>query len=168
MGRSLDLDPQRMDLVRLARQVVSEYQPTTDRHVIELQHEAPSLEGTWDAQRLERMLANLLSNAIKYSPDGGAITVTVGHETDDRGAWAVVRVRDRGIGIPAQDAALIFQRFHRGSNVAGRISGTGLGLAGARQIIELHGGIISVESEPGAGSTFTVQLPSSRDAGRTS
>jgi signal transduction histidine kinase len=77
-------------------------------------------------------------------------------------------VCDRGIGIPAQDVASIFQRFHRGSNVAGRISGTGLGLAGAQQIVELHRGSISVESEPGSGSIFTVRLPSVRDADPTS
>ena len=168
MGRSLDLDPQPMDLVSLAGRVVSEYQQTTDRHVIELDLEAPTLEGVWDAQRLERVLANLFSNAIKYSPDGGTITVTLRHETDDRGSWAIVRVRDRGIGIPAQDVASIFQRFHRGSNVAGRISGTGLGLAGAQQIVELHRGSISVESEPGSGSIFTLRLPSVRDADPTS
>ena len=68
-----------------------------------------------------------------------------------------------GIGIPAQDVAEIFRRFHRGSNVTGRISGTGLGLAGAQQIVESHRGILSVESEPGYGSTFTVRLPSSID-----
>ena len=168
MGRSLDLDPQPMDLVRLARQVVSEYQQTTDRHVIELELEVPSLEGTWDPQRLERMLANLFSNAIKYSPDGGTITVTLSHETNQHGEWAVVRVRDRGIGIPAQDVTRIFERFHRGSNVTGRISGTGLGLAGAHQIIELHEGMISVESEAGFGSTFTVKLPLVRDVDQTS
>jgi signal transduction histidine kinase len=106
------------------------------------------------------VLANLFSNAIKYSPEGGTITVTLGHEVDHIGTWAVVRVRDHGVGIPAQDLALVFQRFHRGSNVTGRISGTGLGLAGARQIVELHGGTISVESEPGSGSTFTLRLPS--------
>jgi len=168
MGRSLDLDPQPIDLVSLATRVVSEYQQTTDRHVIEVQLEAPTLRGVWDAQRLERVLANLFSNAIKYSPDGGTITVTLSHETDQRGAWAVVRVRDRGIGIPAQDVASIFQRFHRGSNVAGRISGTGLGLAGAQQIVELHRGTISVESEPGSGATFAVRLPSSVDVDLTS
>jgi PAS domain S-box-containing protein len=168
MGRSLDLDPQPMDLVSLVSQVVSEYQQTTDRHFIELKSQVPSLAGTWDLQRLERVLANLFSNAIKYSPQGGVITVTLDHETDHTGAWAVVRVGDRGVGIPAQDLALIFQRFHRGSNVTGRISGTGLGLAGARQIIELHGGVILVESEPGAGSTFIVRLPSPCSPDRTS
>jgi signal transduction histidine kinase len=68
-------------------------------------------------------------------------------------------VRDRGIGIPSQDQLRVFERFQRGSNVEGRIPGTGIGLAGARQIIEQHGGRISVKSQIGKGATFTVRFP---------
>jgi two-component system phosphate regulon sensor histidine kinase PhoR len=72
---------------------------------------------------------------------------------------AVLTVEDWGIGIPAADIPLVFHRFHRGANVVGRIAGSGLGLAGARQIVEMHGGLISVQSEVGVGTTFTVSLP---------
>jgi signal transduction histidine kinase len=68
-------------------------------------------------------------------------------------------VRDQGIGIPAADLPRVFERFHRAGNVAGRIAGAGIGLAAARQIVEQHGGTISVERREGAGSTFAVRLP---------
>ena len=68
-------------------------------------------------------------------------------------------VRDDGVGIPAADVAHVFDRFHRGANVVGRFAGSGLGLASARELVELHGGTISVDSEEGEGSTFVVRLP---------
>ena len=74
-------------------------------------------------------------------------------------AWALLAVRDTGLGIPARELERIFERFQRGANVLGRIAGTGLGLASARHIVEGHGGRIEVHSQEGAGSTFTVRLP---------
>jgi signal transduction histidine kinase len=73
--------------------------------------------------------------------------------------WAVVHVQDHGLGIPASDLPFIFERFRRGSNVAGHIPGEGLGLAGARQVLEQHGGSLEVVSTENVGSTFTVRLP---------
>jgi signal transduction histidine kinase len=101
-------------------------------------------------------VSNLLGNAVKYSPAGSTITVVVGRA---EGAGAMLAVRERGIGIPAADLPHFFERFHWGSNVAGRIAGTGISLATARQIVEHHGGTITVESWPDTGSTFTVWLP---------
>jgi signal transduction histidine kinase len=115
------------------------------------------LVGLWDTMRLARVLGNLLDNAIKYSPAGGTITVALGRDERAEGAWAMLAVRDQGMGIPAADLPHIFERFHRGSNVVGRIAG--IGLATARQIVEQHGGTITVESRPNKGSTFTVRLP---------
>jgi signal transduction histidine kinase len=115
--------------------------------------------GEWDRMRLERVLDNLLSNAVKYSPQGGPIAIRVGREDDAGGAWAVVSVRDDGIGVPAEDLPWIFERYRRAGNVAGRVAGTGIGLAGARQIVEQHGGTIGVESDEGQGTTVTVRLP---------
>ena len=158
-GRPLDLDRQQMDLVVLARQVASELQPSTEHHQIEVAAEPPNLVGEWDLARLERVLVNLLSNAIKYSPEGGAIRVEVAREQENGQGWAVLRVSDRGVGIPSGELPHVFDRFYRGSNVTGRIEGTGIGLAGARQIVEQHGGQVQVESEERVGSTFTVRLP---------
>jgi signal transduction histidine kinase len=76
-------------------------------------------------------------------------------------------VRDDGVGIPGDDLPHVFDRFHRGSNVVGRFPGTGLGLASAREQVELHGGTISVKSTEGKGSTFVVRLPLTPPAGQS-
>jgi len=163
MGRPLPLDRRPTDLVALARQVLDEQQPSADRHRLRLDARVPELVGVWDAARLERMLSNLVSNAIKYSPEGGEITVTVALETGAEPPRAALIVRDQGIGIPAADLSRIFTRFERGSNVVRRIPGTGIGLAAARQVVEQHGGRITVESQEGVGTTFTVWLPVAAD-----
>jgi signal transduction histidine kinase len=155
MGRPLLLDRREIDLVALSRQVTAEYDQSGERHRITVESSVPELLGNWDAPRLERVLGNLLSNAMKYSPEGGDVVVQIEQEMD----WAVLSVRDRGIGIPAGDLPRIFDRFHRAANVIGRVEGTGIGLASARHIAEQHGGTITVESEVGSGSSFTVRLP---------
>jgi signal transduction histidine kinase len=112
----------------------------------------------WDAGRIERVCDNLISNAIKYSPNGGTIEIRLSKSADDGRDWAVLTVSDSGIGIPRSDLPHIFERYRRAANTA-VISGTGIGLAGARQIVEQHGGSITVESLERIGSTFTVRLP---------
>jgi signal transduction histidine kinase len=159
MGQPLPLDRRPLDLVALARQVVEEQQQSTERHQLRVEATVPELIGAWDADRLSRLLANLLNNAVKYSPAGGEITLTVRPDTVAGEPWAVLMVRDQGIGIPAADLARIFERFQRARNAEGQIRGTGIGLAAARQVVEQHGGQISVESQEGQGSTFTVRLP---------
>jgi signal transduction histidine kinase len=159
MGRRLVLERHPTDLVGLARQMVAEAALTTGHHRIEVESDLESLVGQWDGFRLERVLGNLLTNAIKYSPEGGEVRVEVRAEQRDGAPWAVMSVRDHGIGIPAADLPRIFERFHRGRNVLGRIRGAGIGLFGARQIVSQHGGKIDVESQEGEGSTFTVALP---------
>ena len=154
-GQPLALRRRPTDLVALARQAVALQQQASDRHRLTLAAAVPSLVGAWDPGRLERVLGNLLGNALKYSPRGGEITVEVA-ATD--GA-AVLVVRDPGVGIPAAELPHVFERFRRAGNVADRIAGTGLGLAGARDIVEQHGGSIAVESVEGHGTTFTVRLP---------
>jgi signal transduction histidine kinase len=111
--------------------------------------------GAWDGGRLQRVIDNLLGNAIKYSPSGGEVIVRL----EACGEWAVISVRDHGVGIPADDLPRIFEPFHRATNVVGRISGTGIGLSGTRRIVERHGGTLDVESSEGSGSIFTVKLP---------
>jgi signal transduction histidine kinase len=159
MGRRVSLVPQRVDLVMLARDVVHEQQQATQSHVITFRSQVGELMGMWDASRIERVLANLISNALKYSPGGGQVSVEVKQCEEEGMTWALVQVRDEGIGIPADDLPHIFERFHRGANVSGRIPGTGIGLAAAQEIVEQHGGSISVQSQEGVGSTFTVRLP---------
>ena len=153
-GRPLELKKRKHDLMPLVRQVVAECQQTTQRHRLLL--EGPSmLHASVDAARLQRVVSNLVGNAIKYSPEGGEINVKLeAHDTD-----VILTVRDRGIGIPGQDQSRVFERFQRGTNVEGRFQGTGIGLAGAKQIVEQHGGAITLKSTVGKGSTFTVRFP---------
>ncbi len=109
-----------------------------------------------DAHQLDRVMMNLLSNAVKFTPPGGTVTVTA---TCDDG-WAIVRVCDTGIGIPAADRKGLFSRFYRASNALARsFPGTGLGLSISRTIITAHGGDVDVQSQEGAGTTVTVRLP---------
>jgi signal transduction histidine kinase len=159
MGQPLELHLEPVDLVAVARTLVAAHQAATRQHQLRLVAEEVSLVGTWDRVRLERVVDNLLSNAIKYSPSGGTITIEVRREGEDGAAQAVLAVTDEGIGIPAADLPHIFDRFRRARNVVDRFRGTGIGLASVRQIVEEHGGSISVASREGAGSTFTVRLP---------
>jgi signal transduction histidine kinase len=109
-----------------------------------------------DRELLSRVIWNLLDNAVKYSPDPCQVHVEI--ETTRK--QLMVRVRDRGVGIPADERLEIFDKFVRGAAAkAASIKGTGIGLAMTRQIVRAHGGEIVVESEVGAGSTFTVTLP---------
>jgi PAS domain S-box-containing protein len=156
LGRVLQLHPERIDLAALAEQSIRTWQQTTDRHQLRLDGEVGRVVGEWDVQRIVRVLDNLLSNAIKYSPKGGEIVVRVENEAD---RTAVLRVTDRGIGIPAVDLGEVFSRFQRGQNVPGRVRGSGIGLSGAKRIVEQHGGTIALESEEGAGTTAIVRLP---------
>jgi signal transduction histidine kinase len=143
--------------VEIVREAAAAVRGTTG-HRLRVDAAADELRGLWGGRRLERAVTNLLSNATKYSPPGTEVAVTIAREDDVRGAWAVVSVRDRGIGIPAADLPHVFDRFRRGGNV-GRVPGAGVGLAGVRQIAEQHGGSVAVESREGAGSTFTLRLP---------
>jgi signal transduction histidine kinase len=116
-----------------------------------------------DEDRLQQVVLALLDNAIRHTPSGGAVSVATGTSGDGR---AVLTVADEGTGIDAADLPHLFDRFYRADDARGRASGgTGLGLAISRAIVLAHGGEISVESEPGAGATFTVTLPAAPSTG---
>jgi signal transduction histidine kinase len=157
-GRPLELHRAPMDLVPLVQQVAAEIQQGVERETIRIEAD-PHVTGEWDAGRLERVIANLLDNAVKYGPERAEVAVIVRQEQRGDEGCAILEVRDHGVGIPPADLPFVFERFHRGSNVVGQIRGTGLGLAGARQIVEEHGGTISVSSELGRGTTVRVELP---------
>ncbi len=161
-GHEIDLHRESTDLVALTRRTATEQDRITERHTIHLESAVDELTGFWDGPRLERVLGNLLGNAIKYSPDGGEITVRIECEGNDDAGVAVLSVEDRGVGIPAGDLSHIFEPFRRAGNVES-FAGSGIGLAGAKRIVELHGGTIAVKSSEGQGSTFTVRLPIAAD-----
>jgi signal transduction histidine kinase len=114
----------------------------------------PTMVG--DRDKLTIAITNVLGNAIKYTPEGGDVTVSV--RTDDR--ELIVQIADTGIGMSPEDAAKVFERFYRAKDPrVSKITGTGLGLALARDVVKLHGGDIGVESVRDKGSTFTIRVP---------
>jgi signal transduction histidine kinase len=149
---SLDLRP--CDVRALVSEVVEQHRPGSPDHRIELSVPADPVPVRCDPVRIEQVLGNLVGNAIKYSPGGGRVSVDV---TRDDGR-VTLSVADQGLGISDEDRRHIFEPFRRGSRHEG-IPGMGLGLSVARRIVEAHGGVLDVESAPGAGSTFRVRLP---------
>jgi PAS domain S-box-containing protein len=158
MGKTFDLDLGPVDIVKTTRRLATEYQNISPRHVITVESADGRLVGDWDEARIERVVANLISNAVKYSPRGGAIVVSTAHEERDGQEWARLVVRDSGLGIPHDELKRVFEPYYRGTNVRS-ISGTGVGLASSRHIVEQHGGEITVDSTAGKSTTVTVRLP---------
>ncbi|NUU63906.1 two-component system histidine kinase PnpS [Paenibacillus agri] len=121
----------------------------------------PELFMEGDEDKLRQIFMNLLSNSINYTQDGGNVKVTVANRMEDDGTEKVIfAVSDTGMGIPRKDLPRIFERFYRVDKARSRSSGgTGLGLSIVKHLVDLHRGNISVESDLGIGSTFTVELP---------
>ncbi|MBD2124529.1 GAF domain-containing hybrid sensor histidine kinase/response regulator [Trichocoleus sp. FACHB-262] len=119
---------------------------------------------TADQRRLKQVLLNLLSNAIKFTPEGGQVTLRAWLEAET----AVLQVEDTGIGIPEHQRPLLFQKFQQlDTSYQRKYEGTGLGLALTKQLVELHGGWIDVDSTVGMGSVFTVHLPAQQPSAAT-
>ncbi len=149
----LELERAPVSLGLLVQEVVARQSEVLACAPVELRLPAEEVTGRWDASRLEQVVGNLLSNAIKY---GGGSPVCV--EVGERGGQAILRVGDRGYGIRAADRERVFERFERAHHDLQR-PGMGLGLWIVREIVQAHGGQISLESAEGEGSTFTVTLP---------
>jgi PAS domain S-box-containing protein len=163
MGQPVQLDLGPADLIKIASRLAAEYRNMSPKHTIRVESPLPRLVGDWDGARIERVVANLVSNAVRYSPKGGEVVIRATRENRDGEEWAVLAVRDHGIGIPPAELSRVFEPYYRGTNVSASISGTGVGLAGTRHIVEQHGGEISVRSELGKSTTFTVRLPVIRE-----
>jgi len=145
-------------LVQLARYAIEDVQEVAERSGLEIVEEFdPNLPSIYvHPDYIRQMFDNLLKNAVKFSPGGGRITVRI----EDRGVAVRVQVSDQGIGIPREEQEKIWWRFYQvDGSMTRQYGGTGLGLAVVKRIVEKHEGRVSVESEPGRGSTFTVVLP---------
>jgi two-component system, OmpR family, sensor histidine kinase CiaH len=163
-SNELQIMKQHVRLDELAWKAVQSFQQLAELKEIDVQAtiEQP-LDMCGDGERLYQLLVILLDNALKYTKEKGTIKVTCRRDNH----WVTMVVADTGIGIAKEDLPFIFDRFYRGDKMRSRkMEGTGLGLSIAKWIVDAHGGRIRVESEEGAGSSFTVMLPSRvKDAG---
>lgn len=154
-GSQLLLDD--VDLGEVTTRAVDRLRTFAERQGVELRtvigSNLPRVRG--DAARLTQVVTNLVHNAVKFSPAGSAVETGVRLD----GERVVLWVEDRGVGIEPADQVRIFERFYKADRTRTTGGGTGLGLAIARHIVEAHGGSIAVSSTPGAGSIFTVSLP---------
>jgi signal transduction histidine kinase len=153
---ALDLRPN--DLRAAAESAVEATEPAAQRKGVILESKLPArpVRTRHDQQRVGQLLSNLLGNAVKFTPPGGRVTLTLERDTDA----AILRVADTGIGIDAGELPRIFDRFYRGTHAAEiRATGSGLGLAIVKSIVDMHRGVITVDSAPGRGTTVEVRLP---------
>jgi signal transduction histidine kinase/CheY-like chemotaxis protein len=157
---------QPFEIVQLVEGVLDILAPRlTDRDLDLACYVSPELEGTFlgDDGRIRQVLLNLIGNAIKFTERGSVIVTAVGEARPDGTEWARFEVKDSGIGIPDDAKPFLFSMFTQAdSSMTRRYGGTGLGLAISRRIVEIMGGSIGFESEPGKGSTFWVSIPLNR------
>jgi two-component system, OmpR family, phosphate regulon sensor histidine kinase PhoR len=153
----LELAAEHVDVGELAADAIEATRMQASEQLTLKLSVAPSLPPVaGDRDKLRQVLVNLVANAVKYSPAGGRVDVEVKAE-DGR---VVIVVRDQGLGIAPSEQSLIFEKFYRAdANMTRGVSGSGLGLYISRELVHRMGGTISVESEPGEGSTFVVTLP---------
>jgi signal transduction histidine kinase/DNA-binding response OmpR family regulator len=158
----LDLKPVRFELDALVRQTVATIQPLANQKRLQLHLQLAPVAIDADPGRIRQIVINLLSNAVKFTDSEGEIRVSLAHDRDD----VVLTVADTGWGIRPADIDRIFEAFHQGDGDGTRThhEGTGLGLALTRQLVDAHGGHVTVTSEVGVGSEFVVRLPVNRTA----
>ncbi|MDQ0205746.1 ATP-binding protein [Alkalicoccobacillus murimartini] len=145
-----------VDLKELIIQVIAKFEPTYQHHQFMVRDLAAYTYAWADPDRMEQVLTNLISNAVKFSPDGGKVELVLFNHVD----ILHIHVNDEGLGIPEVELKKLFTKFHRIDNSDRRkIGGTGLGLPITKEIVEAHGGTISVQSESGIGSTFDIAIP---------
>jgi PAS domain S-box-containing protein len=147
--------PTPFNLETFCQNIIEEVQQADHaQHVIHFNKSGEASRVWGDDKLLRHIVFNLLTNALKYSPSFSPIFVDL--VCDE--AWATIRVRDEGIGIPAEDQVRLFEAFHRASNV-GAIGGNGLGLVIVKRATDAHDGTLHFESTVGVGTTFTVKIP---------
>jgi len=157
---ALSIQPQPVDLAALARAVVEGLRQQAEAAGSMIALEAPGeLRGVWDEFRIEQVLTNLLTNALRYGR-GKPVEMMV----SEAGGIARITVRDQGIGIAPEDQERIFEQFERTDDSRKHASGLGLGLYITRKIVGLHNGRVEVQSTPGQGALFRVELPLQADA----
>ncbi|MDO3408865.1 ATP-binding protein [Saccharibacillus sp. CPCC 101409] len=161
-SRRIPLDYSPVHVLSFFRSVCDMIQGTADQRRIELRLDVPEeLFIEADEDRLRQIFINLVANAVNYTLEGGRVLLRAEEFADEEGEERIrFAIADNGIGIPKKDLPRIFERFYRVDKARSRSSGgTGLGLSIVKHLVELHRGVIFVESRPGEGSTFTIELP---------
>lgn len=159
-GENMEFKPEALDIIDFCRRLKKEIETTSSKHTIEFSVNSSdaildnSLVVRFDPKLLRQILTNLLTNAIKYSPENSVVNFSLTVENNQ----LILKIQDSGIGIPEKDQVNLFASFYRASNV-GNISGTGLGLVIVKKCVDLHQGEITLDSEVGKGTTFTVSIP---------
>ncbi|MBV6684198.1 response regulator [Bacillus sp. JRC01] len=144
------------DVLDIIRDIVDRTKVSSPDHTFTIGRETDCTIVLGDGDKLTQAFTNLISNAVKYSPDGGDVTILM----KEKGDRISIEIRDMGLGIPEESIGKLFTKFYRIDNSDRRkIGGTGLGLTIVKEILEAHGGSVTVSSELGKGSTFTVNLP---------
>jgi signal transduction histidine kinase len=154
----MELDVADFDVPTALQNALTLVRERAQRHGIRLSLEVDAAVGLFraDERKFKQILLNLLSNAVKFTPEGGKVGVAASRANGS----LVVAVSDTGVGIAPEDQSAVFEEFRQvGRDYTSKAEGTGLGLALTKRFVELHGGSIGVESEPGKGSTFTFRLP---------
>jgi two-component system phosphate regulon sensor histidine kinase PhoR len=161
----LSLKPSAVAIHEVVRRVADVVGPKASSKGLSLRLEmSPGLTAFVDEKAVEQVLINLLDNAIKYTPEGGGIALIGRGEA----GLCVLEVRDNGLGIEARHLPRLFERFYRVDRGRSRdMGGTGLGLSIVKHLVSAMRGEVSVQSQPGEGSTFTVRLPAASDAPKT-
>jgi signal transduction histidine kinase/HAMP domain-containing protein/predicted transcriptional regulator with HTH domain len=163
----MELEKSTFDIASAITNAMTLVRERAQRHGILLGQQVDTKLGelTADERKFKQILLNLLSNAVKFTPDNGRIDVTARREEND----IAVAVHDTGVGIAPEDQAAVFEEFRQvGRDYTSKHEGTGLGLALTKKFVELHGGRIWLESEPGRGSTFTFTIPIDHERGERS
>jgi signal transduction histidine kinase/ligand-binding sensor domain-containing protein/DNA-binding response OmpR family regulator len=161
----LKLQLSKGDFVAFVKDVADYFRDLSEKKNIDFvfKTDIHKIDALFDQDKIERVLFNLLSNAFKFTLEGGSIRVEIqyaDHTPDSENTWVRIQVIDTGIGIPGDKKDRIFDRFFQDTSVTTVLNqGTGIGLSITKEFIKMHGGTIAVESEPGKGSTFTIDIP---------
>ena len=158
------------NLVSFVKRVIDSFTSAGKKMTITLKTSNNDIPLYFDMEKMEIVISNLLSNAYKFTPENEHITISVTTDPSSnrdetiQGSFVIISITDTGQGIPKESLPFIFDRFYQADDSSVRkYEGTGIGLAITKELIELHGGTISVESEPNVGTTFTIQLPMGTD-----
>jgi signal transduction histidine kinase len=155
--RGKDFKFSSIDASQLVREVIADFGVPAAQQAVVLDTPAQACWVRADASKLMQAVRNILSNAYKYSPGGGVVSISVINADSDSQASVGIRVTDHGLGMTSEQAARICERFYR-VDTSGNIPGTGLGMSIVKEIMELHGGQVEIQSQLGAGTSVTLWL----------